>query len=214
MDKFEYLCSMINYIYALICPLSNQIRYIGKTNSVRVRYNAHLNDKSKSHKSSWIKHLKTKELKPKCIILEEVKDDASFWEQHWISLCKSWNYDLVNHTLGGENGCIGIYNPRGNAKLSKDDAVAIYNSNESADILVQRYNISKSTISGIKSGAIWQIYTNHKKTNKRIINRLPDEIKQEVSILFKTGEQIVKIEKLYNHIPQGTIRSYIKKHCI
>lgn len=113
----------MNYIYALICPISNQIRYVGKTNSIRVRYNAHLNDKSKSHKTSWIKSLKSMGLKPECIVLDEAETDASFWEQYWIAQCKLWGFDLVNHTLGSENGCTGIYNPRGNAKLTKEMAM-------------------------------------------------------------------------------------------
>lgn len=43
---------MISYIYALVCPITDEIRYIGKTNSIKNRFNAHLNDKSKSHKAS------------------------------------------------------------------------------------------------------------------------------------------------------------------
>lgn len=202
----------MNYIYALICPISNQIRYVGKTNSIRVRYNAHLNDKSKSHKSSWIKSLKMQGLKPKCIILDEIENDVSYWEQYWISQCKCWNFDLVNHTLGGENGCFGIYNPRGNAKLTKELVIEIYQSNNSIDTLIIKYNVSKSTIRGIKNGSIWNIYTNHKKQTKQH-QKLTDNIKQHIKNIRLNGEKICNIQKLYPDIPKSTIHSFIKKYC-
>ena len=202
----------MNYIYALICPISNQIRYVGKTNSVRVRYNAHLNDKSKSHKSSWIKSLKIQGLKPKCIILDEVENDVSYWEQYWISQCKCWGFDLVNHTLGGENGCVGIYNPRGNAKLTKEIVIEIYQSIDNIDTLIAKYNVSKSTIRGIKNGSIWSIYTNHKKQPKKH-QKLTDEIKQHIKNIRLNGERICNIQKLYPDIPKSTIQSFIEKYC-
>lgn len=207
----------MNYIYALICPISNQIRYVGKTNSVRVRYNAHLNDKSKSHKSSWIKSLKIQELKPKCIILDEIENDVSYWEQYWISQCKCWGFDLVNHTLGGENGCVGIYNPRGNAKLTKEQAVEIYQSTDSIDNLMLKYNVSKSTIRGIKNGSIWNIYTNHKKVKRtkklkiktRKTYNNEDFKKQLIELRFVQKKKISEIQDIFN-ITKQTVLKYLR----
>ena len=37
-------------------------------------------------------------------VLDIVDDNEwIFWEQYWISLLKSWGFNLVNSTLGGEN---------------------------------------------------------------------------------------------------------------
>lgn len=207
----------MNYIYALICPLSNQIRYVGKTVSIKTRYSAHLNDNSKSHKSSWIKSLKTKGLKPNYIILDTVEKDTSFWEQYWIAQCKAWGFDLVNHTLGGEAGCTGIYNPRGNAKLSKKEVIEIYNSNKTVEDICNQYSISISTVRGIKNGSIWNLYTGHnKENNNKKISKLSEETKEKVKELYNTNNySIYQIESLFlDKHKRGTIRSYLKKYVI
>lgn len=88
------------YIYGLEDPITKEIRYIGKTNNCKYRYNQHINDNSKSYKSSWIKSLKGKY--PNMIILDEVSEDEwEFWETYWITLFKSWNCKLTNLTNGG-----------------------------------------------------------------------------------------------------------------
>lgn len=109
---------------------------------------------------------------------------------NWINQCKCWGFDLVNHTLGGENGCAGIYNLRGNAKLTKEQIVEIYQSIDSIDNLIIKYNVSKSTIRGIKNGSIWNIYTNHKKQPKKH-QKLTNEIKQHIKNIRLNGEEFV-----------------------
>lgn len=195
-----------------MCPITNKIRYVGKTNSIKNRYYNHLSDKSKSHKSSWIKSLKVQGLKPYYIILDEVFEEYSFWEQYWIAQCKCWGFNLVNHTIGGEEGCFGIYNPRGNAKLTSKKAIEIYKSDIKIDDLAKIYEISKSTIIGIKNGSIWNSYTNHKKQFKNN-QKLSEEIKEYIKNSRLNGEKICNIQKLYPNIPKSTIQSFIEKYC-
>lgn len=48
------------FIYALCDPDTEEVRYIGKSNSTRRRYSDHINEcrtNRKSHKISWIKSL-------------------------------------------------------------------------------------------------------------------------------------------------------------
>lgn len=93
------------YIYILIDPKDNKVKYVGKTCSVSKRYSAHINDKRKSHKRSWIVSLAKEGLKPIIEVIDEVsKDNWQLWEQHYISLYKSWGFKLTNHPLrlGGE----------------------------------------------------------------------------------------------------------------
>lgn len=95
------------YIYTLTDPITNKIRYIGKTNNISQRYKAHLNKarKHQIHKANWIKYLKDKGLKPIIEIIDIVLiKDWIFWETYWISQFKTWGYDLINYTNGGE-GC-------------------------------------------------------------------------------------------------------------
>jgi hypothetical protein len=93
------------FIYELIDPVTNETRYIGKTDNLKRRYKGHLNDKNKTHKTNWIKNLKNKDLKPVLNIIDEInKNEADFWEIFYISLYKSWGCKLTNTTSGGEGG--------------------------------------------------------------------------------------------------------------
>lgn len=93
-------------IYTLSCPITKEVRYVGKTNTdLNLRYNNHINKSKnkKTHKDCWIQSLLEKRLKPVVEILE--KCDKENWinrEQYWIEQMKAWGLDLVNHTIGGE----------------------------------------------------------------------------------------------------------------
>lgn len=99
-------------IYTLKDPITNEIRYVGKTNkSLKIRYNAHISayklSREKSHKNSWIISLKNKGLKPVIELLDIVENSEwIFWEQYWISQMFTWGFNLTNMTKGGE-GCLG-----------------------------------------------------------------------------------------------------------
>ncbi len=99
---------MVTYIYCLIDPIDNQVKYIGKTNNINNRLNTHTTNSrliKNTPKIQWIKFLKNKGLKP---IIEEIDcvsiTEWEFWEKHYISLYKSWNFKLKNSTNGGEGG--------------------------------------------------------------------------------------------------------------
>ena len=94
------------YIYSLKDPRDNQIKYIGKANNIDTRLYTHTvncNLVKNTPKIQWIKSLKDKGLKP---IIEEIdcvlKSEWQFWEKHYISLYKSWGFNLLNKTIGGE----------------------------------------------------------------------------------------------------------------
>lgn len=89
------------YIYALIDPISNEIRYVGKSISPNKRYYQHINPRGFTHKDNWIRKLLSNSLKPVMKILEECNDYN--WEERerfWIS-----SFDnLTNSTEGGQDG--------------------------------------------------------------------------------------------------------------
>jgi hypothetical protein len=97
-------------IYHLLDPLTNKIRYVGKTKDLLdKRLQSHIKDaksiknRNNLHKKYWIlKLLKTGD----CPIIELIdkvpEKEWVFWEQHYISLYKSWGFDLLNVTIGGE----------------------------------------------------------------------------------------------------------------
>jgi hypothetical protein len=94
-------------IYALVNPITKQIRYIGKTkNTLKVRLSQHLRDSNlKTHKNKWIKSLAKNDLKPEIMLIEEV--DESCWKEKeisYITLFKNLGYKLTNTSKGGEGG--------------------------------------------------------------------------------------------------------------
>jgi hypothetical protein len=94
------------YIYTLKDPISNEIRYIGKTNNIERRFQKHITEKrNNTYKEQWISGLKNKGYLPIIEIIDTVpKEDWIFWETWWISLFKSWNFKLTNISIGGEGG--------------------------------------------------------------------------------------------------------------
>lgn len=115
------------YIYTLNCPISGEIKYVGKTNNLSKTYWRHCNDKQKTYKTNWINSLKLKDLKP---IIEQLDESDSQiiaykLEQYWIAQLKAWGFKLTNLTDGG-NGNFG-------KKLSKEEKDNLSN------ILKQKY---------------------------------------------------------------------------
>ena len=91
-----------SYIYSLIDPVTEEIRYIGKTVNPSQRLSAHIKSgyKKGSHKECWIYGLLEKNLKPKMNIIEECLDDS--WierEKYYIRTLPN----LTNHTEGGDS---------------------------------------------------------------------------------------------------------------
>jgi hypothetical protein len=93
-------------IYALIEPITLEIKYIGKTKQLlNKRLSAHLceSNKSNTKKNTWLRSLKSKGLKPKIEELDCVSElEWEFWEQYWISQFKAWGFDLKNTDEGGK----------------------------------------------------------------------------------------------------------------
>jgi hypothetical protein len=96
------------FIYALIDPNTQEIRYLGKSDDPCRRLQGHLDDKRKTHKASWLKSLKDKEQKPILNIVEEVPFGQ--WherERHWIAFYRKQGAPLTNMADGGEGGFLG-----------------------------------------------------------------------------------------------------------
>lgn len=103
----DYLCGMENkvYIYGLMCPQKNIIRYVGKSKKPERRYSEHLShSKAKRcdniHLYRWIAKLLRENLKPVLIVLDEC--DSQNWkerEKQWIS--DFGLNDLLNMNEGG-----------------------------------------------------------------------------------------------------------------
>jgi hypothetical protein len=96
---------MIVYIYALLDPDTDDVRYIGKTKNLAQRLSSHCLSSSKQsnpHKWRWIDKLKADGKKPKMLILDQCEQDS--WqesERHWIAHYRSIGARLTNIADGG-----------------------------------------------------------------------------------------------------------------
>lgn len=117
VDDFVYIYIkiIIMYIYALKCPKSGDVRYIGKTNNPKRRLQSHIDYARKTGRkrrrvSDWILGLLRAGLRPKMEIIENTTD--SVWperEKFWIKFYRENGFDLCNLTDGGESNNGYIY---------------------------------------------------------------------------------------------------------
>lgn len=97
------------YIYGLIDPRTNQLRYVGKTvltpdrrvftHKWRARVHPH-----KRHSMAWLLSLEKDGVEPDVFTIEEVPIGGDWVEaeQFWIAYFRFIGADLCNHTDGGE----------------------------------------------------------------------------------------------------------------
>lgn len=96
------------FIYILSDPDTLEVKYIGKTYRPQRRFNDHLKCNRNTKKDTWIKSILKNNKTPIFDIIDETNEvECDFWEQHWISLFKSWGFDLKNMTNGGD-GSYGL----------------------------------------------------------------------------------------------------------
>lgn len=99
------------FIYTLKDPISNEIRYVGKSDNPNNRLLEHIKKSkySKTYKNNWIVSLLKKDLKPILEILDIVDlNNWGFWEKYWISQFRTWGFNLTNISDGGDGGNFGV----------------------------------------------------------------------------------------------------------
>jgi len=99
MDQY----TPITYIYGLVDPRDERIRYIGKANNPARRRVYHLTPRNLSYrtpKNSWLKHLLGLGLEPSLLILQCVP--VLLWEEAERSWIARLRPQLVNATDGGD----------------------------------------------------------------------------------------------------------------
>ena len=100
------------YIYGIIDPRYNSIRYIGKSANPKRRMWEHIRDAKNgvhTYKHKWLKLLLENGIEPKLIILE-VTDEENWQEveRQWIAKYSEVGSNLTNLTRGGD-GLIGYH---------------------------------------------------------------------------------------------------------
>lgn len=92
-------------IYGLIDPMTQELRYIGKSKNSKKRLIKHISERNlrETYKDRWLRKLYDQNLKPEIIIIDNVEEhEWEFWEIHYISYFKSIGCKLTNGTKGGD----------------------------------------------------------------------------------------------------------------
>ena len=95
---------MQHVVYALCCPASGEIRYVGKTAQLARRVRAHIVNakiQATTHRAKWLNSLQTA---PAVRVLEECESEeqCSDREVFWIATLRTQGARLTNATDGGE----------------------------------------------------------------------------------------------------------------
>lgn len=98
---------MRNYIYVLKDPISNEIRYVGKSNNPENRLKRHLSDysliESWTSKNKWLLNLKSNNLLPLMEVIDSAElENIDELEIKWIKHYRELGLKLTNDTDGGD----------------------------------------------------------------------------------------------------------------
>lgn len=110
------------FLYTLNCPLTGEVRYLGKSNNPFKRLIVHTSTagNTKSHKNSWILSLREQGLKPTMDLLDEVPvTEWQFWEREYIRVFRAIGIKLINGTDGGEGNLGGHASEATRRKMSE-----------------------------------------------------------------------------------------------
>lgn len=98
---------MTNYIYILKDPISDEVRYVGKSNNPENRLKKHMSDysliESWTAKNKWLLNLKNNNLFPVMEIIDSTElDNINELEIKWIKYYHDLGLNLTNGTDGGD----------------------------------------------------------------------------------------------------------------
>lgn len=108
------------FIYSLVDPNTNEIRYIGKSNNPNKRLYDHIHscNLTHTHKNIWIKSLIKENKKPIVNIIQEVPiNEWEFYEKYWINEYRNKGSKLTNLEPGGNGLTRHTYNTKERMKL-------------------------------------------------------------------------------------------------
>jgi hypothetical protein len=116
-----WIMSKTVFIYALVDPRTQEVRYVGKTACTEERLRGHLYETQTKHtyKGKWLAQLRREGLKPELVILEEVPEEV--WqdaERRQITLYRAAGARLTNGTDGGEGPLGRVCSPETRGRMS------------------------------------------------------------------------------------------------
>jgi len=164
------------FIYALVDPRTNEIRYVGFAKNIESRYREHIRETKRysTHKVNWLKQLLRNGLEPIRVFLDEVPaEDWSLCESAWIVYGLEQGWPLTNMTLGGD-GCLGRRH------------------SEKTKLRISLSNKGRQSLEGTKNPFYGKRH--NEVTKRRISNKLSGENGVNAKL---DSQEVVEIRKLY-----------------
>lgn len=100
MDQIEQLMRHARtFIYALVDPRNNAVRYVGRSVNPEDRAKKHLHETYSRAKAAWIASLKSEGLRPRLAVLDEVVGSVIDWneaELRWHDRWSAAGFDLLS----------------------------------------------------------------------------------------------------------------------
>ena len=178
------------FLYKLVDPITEEIKYIGYTKRPKVRLWEHIRDAKrglKTYKCDWIRSLIIKNQKPIIEIISsfEYQDEVTKEEIRLIKELKESGYKLTNLTEGGD-GQRGI-------KLKKNHTLINWNKGRKMS------DCSKKKLSDSKKGVKFteehkEKLSQSKMGKKRSKESIENQIKtksEPIKVVTPTGEEII-----------------------
>jgi hypothetical protein len=149
----------ICYIYGLVDPRTDEVRYVGKTMHKERRLHDHIRDcaKRKTYKDNWLLELSSFGMKPEMIVLcEATESDWQDKERFHIKELFGKGCNLTNLSDGGE----GCYGPEISKRISKAMKGMVFSKERNSKIsdALKGHVISDETAKKIgiaNKGRIW-----------------------------------------------------------
>ena len=217
------------YIYILIDPTDESIKYVGSSKNPTKRLKEHIYDvkREKTKKSNWIKKLLTLNLKPILKIVKKTNNNEyQIWETFYIKKYKNNGEKLLNYDENGI-GNLGKKNKITREKLKKYNTISItqfsldgviineYKSLREAERItnINHGNISKCC-NGIFKHTGGFIFKKNNDFNNIIPIINPNGSKKKVIEITKTGEYIQEFNSISDTSKKTMITaSSISKVC-
>ena len=108
------------YIYGLVDPRTEQLRYVGKTVDMYERYRDHKRVRKNCYLRNWFRQVVACDLLPEMFLIETVAEaDWPAAERFWINYFEYIGANLCNRHAGGWGGNYKPFSEEHRANLSK-----------------------------------------------------------------------------------------------
>lgn len=212
------------FIYVLLDPRNNQVRYVGKTiHSIQDRLQHHINEAKRgkhSHKCNWIRSLLQKGLLPTIEVIDRISEkDFEFFEKRYIKLYKSFGARLTNLTNGGQGLSGHIFAKKHREELSRINKGVLnpqYGKKQSKETLLKRSKAMKGKLAGEKHPQYGKKQTeeSNRKRSKAMTGKMVGKKNPRygVKVLDSTRKLLSKAFSGKNHPNYGKVSYFTGKH--